>query len=669
MIAKTHKPAVLLLPPPKGVRNEVIRFFGPVLRLITPWLTLKHTLLVAGAGCIALIAGYTTAFLWPHNIVFSYAGDNCFTQPLLLPRLISHNSGATHVATPRTSLSIGGYPIYSHTTCVTPSSTPQEHATDRVAFGSGPFTKNIRVTTAGFPALASQSKLKAPVPTQDPLVLELSSSDAIFEYRLVANNQKTMCNKRSSRLTCDVGRLGLAQSANYELKIEQLFRQAPAKVLFAGPIATVESVHITAASIGAGQTVYEVPTELTLTFNRDISIIGTARLYLVNGDTRQEVATSASLANKIVTVHFAQPLARNSTFLLALDAAKASDGGYLPEPFNLSFKTSGGPKVVGASIGSYKVPTAGNIALTFDAPLSKTQNLQEFIRLEVAGTAVAIQISAQGKKLTIQPQGALPRCTALTLKVLDGLQNDFGISGGSAWTLTSRTICQAVSSIGTSVQGRSILAYSFGSGPSKIIFVGTTHGDEKSSTYLLNSWIDYLERNYASIPAHRTIIVIPSLNPDGYAASRRTNAHNVDLNRNFPTNDWKQGVTMPDQTYNPNGGGSAPLSEPESAALANYVQAQAPRLVLTYHAAAGVVIPNDSGDSESLAHTYDQKSNVGYTSNGETDTTFQYDTNGAFEDWLHDGPDLPALLVELWTKSGNEFSKHQTAMLAMIQLP
>jgi hypothetical protein len=296
------------------------------------------------------------------------------------------------------------------------------------------------------------------------------------------------------------------------------------------------------------------------------------------------------------------------------------------------------------------------------------QNIGQFVRIEIDGKPISAAISGQAKTITIDPSSELPRCAAFTVRVLDGLKNEYGVAGGSVWQFTSRALCQTVFSIGSSVQGRSITGYRFGNGPNKIIFVGGTHGDEKSSVSILNRWVEQLELNPTRIAAHLTIIVIPNLNPDGYAANSRTNANNVDLNRNFPSNNWKSGVTMPNKSYLEHGGGTAPLSEPESRALANYVLGQSPRLVLTYHAAGGVVVPNDSGDSDAIAITYGKKSSVGYMNNSQTGTYFAYDTTGAFEDWLHDKHGKPALLIELLTKTNNEYSGHQNALWFIAQL-
>ena len=669
MLAKINRPSIILSSSPLVIYHNFRRLLDSSISWIKPFLIAKNVRLAVGVGLTLIIIGYAVSFFWPRSVTFSYAGNNCFTNPVLLPRLISKNKSPTYAAKTNASISVAGYPLYSQTTCITPTEPPKENAHEVINFGvTSLLKKNIKVSSKAFPTLASRVALEKPISTQDPLILKLDSADRFFEYRLLANSKSLDCSSQHNSVKCDVTKLNLAQSAKYDVTLERTFDEKPVGTVFKHAVTTVETVHITASSIAAEQIVYDVPSEITFTLNRSVISMENARLYIVTGDTRQEVAASISLDNKTLKVSPKQPLARSASFVFSVDNIKAADGGFLSTPFSLAFKTSGGPKVLGINIGTYKVSPSGSVVITFDSPVSSQQALGDFIRLEAGGSAVAATISTKNNTVTIKPLGSLPRCSALTVKVLDGLQNNFGISGGSAWQYKSRTICQTVFSIGTSVQGRSINAYSFGGGSSKIIFVGTTHGDEKSSTYLLNSWIDYLEAN-GNIPAHRTIVVIPNLNPDGYALNRRTNANNVDLNRNFPANDWKSGVTMPDQTYNASGGGSASLSEPESSALANYILGQNPRLVLTYHAVAGIVNPNESGDSVALAQTYDQKSNVNFASNSATSGIFHYDTTGSFEAWLHDKHNIPALLVELWTKSGNEFSKHQNAMWAMVQLP
>lgn len=627
-------------------------------------------LLIAG-GAIGLGAAIflVGSFFLPRNVQFSVAGDNCLMQPLLFPDLISKQQSAGYRAEPRAAFSVGSLAIYSHQTCIEPSQAPQEGVRENIAFGSTFLSKRIAVTTAALPQLANAGALAQPIATREPFVVELTSKDLVFDYALAANNRTADCSVDENTVRCDTAKLELAQSATYGLVLYRTFNDQPAGVVFQQSISTVEAMSVAAASIASGQIVFAVPTEILVTLNRPAIMAENARLELVAGETRTAVPATFTLTEATLRVSLVEPLARSASFELIIPDLRAADGGYLPQPFILPFVTSGGPKVVGINIGNNKVDASSNIILTFDTGFKAGQNLANFIKLEVGGKTVEASVTAKGNKVTINPAANMPACTTISVRVLDGLQNEFGISGGSAWQRNSRVLCKTTFSIGSSVKGRSIVAHKFGSGGSKIIFVGGTHGNEKSSVYLLNSFSDYLEANPDKIPAHRTVIIIPNLNPDGFAASTRTNANNVDLNRNFPANDWKQGVIMPGGSFNPNGGGSAPLSEPESRALANYVLSQNPRLVLTYHAAGGIVMPNDSGDSIALAKVYDQKSNLGYASKSQTGSLFPYDTTGAFEDWLHDKHGIATLLIELWTKSGNEFSKNRDAMLYMSQLP
>jgi murein peptide amidase A len=629
-------------------------------------LTSKKVLVGASLTVSGLAIGYLAFSFWPRTVNFSYAGGNCFTNPVLLPGLTSRQNSPSFQAKPVTSLSIAGHALYSHTTCVTPTAAPKEKAAETFQFGNAVLKKNVRIVTGSLPTVASKTNLSKPVSVKDPLVFALSQPDHVFTYQLIINDKTVPCPPNSNTVSCDLAPAGLAQSANYPFILERTFKGEPSSAVLTQSVTTVEAVQVVSASIAPNQTIYDVPAGLTLALNKPITEHMGVRLELVAGDTRRTMPITVTAEGQTLAIQFTEPLPRNNLFALSIDDLRASDGGYLTSPYLLPFFTSGGPKVLGINLGSYKVPTSPSIVLTFDSPVATNQALNNFIGLQANGSAVAATVTAEGNRVTITPAAAFPRCTPLTVTVKDGLQNVYGISGGSAWKFNSRTICQVVFSIGSSVQGRGITAYRFGNGGSTVLYVGGTHGDEKSSVYLLNTWIDQLEANPGAIPAGRTIVVIPNLNPDGYAANRRTNARSVDLNRNFPASNWKQGVTMPDGSFNANGGGSAPLSEPESAALASYVQSINLRAVLTYHATAGIVIPNGAGDSSSLAKTYDSKSNVYYSTGGGD--VFQYDVTGAFEDWLYESLGIPTLVIELWTMGSNEYWSHSIAMWHMGQL-
>jgi succinylglutamate desuccinylase len=88
--------------------------------------------------------------------------------------------------------------------------------------------------------------------------------------------------------------------------------------------------------------------------------------------------------------------------------------------------------------------------------------------------------------------------------------------------------------IGTSVQGRPIYAYRKGNPRSgrKVVVFGQMHGNERAGVTTAR----YL-RDHVAVSLAADLWIIPTINPDGYAANTRTNAHKVDLNRNFP-NYW-----------------------------------------------------------------------------------------------------------------------------------
>ena len=128
--------------------------------------------------------------------------------------------------------------------------------------------------------------------------------------------------------------------------------------------------------------------------------------------------------------------------------------------------------------------------------------------------------------------------------------------------------------IGTSYLGRPILAVQIQDSPHRpVIAIGSIHGDESMGLEVVERL-----RNSPDIPEGLNLWIIPTVNPDGLAASVRGNARGVDLNRNFATDDWRF-VGQGSEKYS----GDAAASEVETKAVQQFVLEQQPLLVVWWH--------------------------------------------------------------------------------------
>jgi protein MpaA len=128
--------------------------------------------------------------------------------------------------------------------------------------------------------------------------------------------------------------------------------------------------------------------------------------------------------------------------------------------------------------------------------------------------------------------------------------------------------------IGMSHLGRPIVAVQIQDSPHRpVIAIGSIHGDESMGLEVVERL-----RNSPDIPEVLNLWIIPTVNPDGLAASARGNARGVDLNRNFATDDW-QFVGQGSEKYS----GEAAASEVETRAVQQFVLEQQPLLVVWWH--------------------------------------------------------------------------------------
>lgn len=186
-------------------------------------------------------------------------------------------------------------------------------------------------------------------------------------------------------------------------------------------------------------------------------------------------------------------------------------------------------------------------------------------------------------------------------------------------------------SIGRSVMGRELYYIRLGTGPREVSYNASHHANESITTPVLMKFAENYAKAYAaqgSIQGYdirelynlTSIYLVPLVNPDGVdlvaywpnyddpafanaARLNRTglplpsvwkaNIRGVDLNLNYPA-DWEkekeeeleQGITRPaPRDY----GGEAPLSEPESRAMADFTRAHNFRIVIAYHTQGEVI--------------------------------------------------------------------------------
>jgi murein peptide amidase A len=147
---------------------------------------------------------------------------------------------------------------------------------------------------------------------------------------------------------------------------------------------------------------------------------------------------------------------------------------------------------------------------------------------------------------------------------------------------------------GGSAEGVPLTVWLPDSGSAEVLVVASIHGDEAETTVVVSEALRCLPAG------DLRAAVILCANPDGMLRGTRGNARGVDLNRNFPTSNWKPDPVLyksrandaRDIALSP---GATPASEPETAALLSLIDRLKPRAVVSLHSALACV--DDSGAS------------------------------------------------------------------------
>jgi len=627
-------------------------------RVLT-WLKQLPLKYVVGGGVLILGTAYFCYFGISKPVTFSYANATCVRHTLLFPSLHKINSSGFSVYSAN-EIKIGNFPLASSALCFEPSDIPQAGSTSvSVAPLGGWIAKKTFQITVPPPVGVNANILEKPVSISKPLKIDLSEADKTFAYNITIAEKKAPCEADGNQIKCNIQELNLDQGKSYPLRLDRFFNDKEVATVTQKDITTLSATQVKESSIKNNETVYVKPKSVTLVLDKKVTQAH-AKFYRLEGDKKNQLEAAVTVTDGRVEVALKDDLPRSADYEVELESVEAEDGSGLEDPYILPFKTSGGPKVTGISVGRTSVPIGATAAISFDQPLLESQDVTKMLALG-GGASFA---GKKGNQILISLAGT-PKCGDFTIAINNDIQSNYEIGGNSAWNFSGRTVCHTVGSIGASSKGRPISAYYFGNGGQTILFTGAIHGNEVGTKYLMDRWIQDLEANARNIPADKSVVVVPQINPDGVASGSRTNGRNIDLNRNFATSDWRKDITDVNNRPFPGGGGDAPMSEPETRAIAGLAQRLHPSLILSYHSIGGVVAANQAGGSNGLAAKYSQLSGYRNTT-GQTSDTFEYSVSGTADDWYAEKLGVASILVELSSHTSPQFDRNQKAMWAMV---
>ena len=214
-----------------------------------------------------------------------------------------------------------------------------------------------------------------------------------------------------------------------------------------------------------------------------------------------------------------------------------------------------------------------------------------------------------------------------------------------------------------SVQDRPIRLYGSQPNPSDTVdclLMAAIHGDELESFHLM---ADLMATPMATWPEalgitwpgeHPVVGIIPVVNPDGLAAYTRTNAHSIDLNRHFPTQDW---ASL--EAGTPYFSGHAPASEPEVQFLVSILDRYPPKRIVTVHTPYRVI--NYDGPALALAQAMAQWNHFDVVAD------IGYPTPGSFGTYTGIERHIPVITLELPENEAYTPQEAQQNRLALMQ--
>lgn len=163
-----------------------------------------------------------------------------------------------------------------------------------------------------------------------------------------------------------------------------------------------------------------------------------------------------------------------------------------------------------------------------------------------------------------------------------------------------------------STDGRPIETAILGNGPRHVVVLASLHGDEPQSVGLVEELSRHLNAHQELLRGS-SVLVIRDPNPDGLEGRSPYNLQGVDLNRNFPGENWKP--------LRSRRSGERSSSAPETKAIVRILADFKPVLVLHLKDARSVGIVNYDGNGQHIAELVGEASGLQVTQDLGRQTT------------------------------------------------
>lgn len=205
-----------------------------------------------------------------------------------------------------------------------------------------------------------------------------------------------------------------------------------------------------------------------------------------------------------------------------------------------------------------------------------------------------------------------------------------------------------------STERRPIETLVYGNGPRRVMILSSLHGDEPQSLALVEELAAYARNNDNDLGGQR-VLFVRAPNPDGLAGRSSMNSHGVDLNRNFPSQNW---VRTPDRVSGARAG-----SELETQVLVRLMTEFKPQLVVHIKDSRDKGRVNIEGSCQELGDALSRRMKFETLQGGGAKTT------GSIENYATTRLNCPALtiLVPLEKDDPAAWEKNQDGLLSLLR--